>query len=425
MRGDHFLFVSTMAGSPWGGSEELWSRAAHDLAGQGFAVGASVLQWSPPHKRVLDLMKGGVEVRFRPTNYSLWKRTWRRLTSRAALGTRSEVEKLLAERSPALVVFSDGGPFSSVDLLELCVAKQVPFVTIGQANGENRWLEDRDAARYRVALATARRCYFVSNANRRLAEKHLGFELPNAEVIWNPFNIDYRVSLPWPELDGKDELRLACVARLDPSAKGQDVLLEALADPRWAARNWRLSLFGEGPMRDVLERLAKRLGLSNRVTFLGHQSVEDIWASSHALVMPSRYEGLPLAMVEAMLCARPVVATDVAGHSEIVEDGLTGFLADAPIVSSIADALERLWTNRAKLEEMGRRGSKRIREVVPTDPVRVFSEKIKNLVRNPVARETSPVSQTEICSFTSELGDGAKGHLRLDPRSGVKCSVDS
>ena len=96
--------------------------------------------------------------------------------------------------------------------------------------------------------------------------------------------------------------------------------------------------------------------------------------------MPSRYEGLPLAMVEAMLCARPVVATDVAGHSEIVEEGITGFLADAPMVASIAAVLEKLWSHRHNLKQMGEAGAKRIRAHVPADPAKVFSQKLQCLL---------------------------------------------
>jgi glycosyltransferase involved in cell wall biosynthesis len=132
-------------------------------------------------------------------------------------------------------------------------------------------------------------------------------------------------------------------------------------------------------MRQGLERLAQKLGLSDRVVFAGFCAVEEIWASNHVLVMPSRYEGLPLAMVEAMLCARPVVATDVAGHAEIIEDGVTGFLADAPTAGSMGAALERFWARRGEAEEIGKAGARRIRQLVPSDPVRVFSEKLKRL----------------------------------------------
>ena len=82
--------------------------------------------------------------------------------------------------------------------------------------------------------------------------------------------------------------------------------------------------------------------------------VEKIWAENQALVMPSRFEGLPLAMVEAMLCGRPIVATDIAGHSEIIDDGITGFLARAPTVPALLEALEKLWQRRrAEVEKIG------------------------------------------------------------------------
>jgi glycosyltransferase involved in cell wall biosynthesis len=147
-------------------------------------------------------------------------------------------------------------------------------------------------------------------------------------------------------------------------------------------------------MRGTLERLAARLGLSDRIVFAGFKSVEEIWAANHVLVMPSRYEGLPLAMVEAMLCARPVVATDVAGHGEIVEDGVTGFLAEAPTAASMAAALERFWERRSEAEAIGKAGAQRIRQLLPRDPVRLFTEKLKHLA-GVVARDGSAASQRQ------------------------------
>jgi glycosyltransferase involved in cell wall biosynthesis len=176
-------------------------------------------------------------------------------------------------------------------------------------------------------------------------------------------------------------VRFASLGRLHPPSKGQDILLEALAAPVWADRRWRLNLYGQGRMKDSLERLVHRLGLGKRVFFAGYASVEEIWASNHVLVMPSRYEGLPIVVVEAMLCGRPVVATNVAGHSEVIEDGTGGFLADAPTVASVANALERFWERRSEAQEMGKAAAMRIRQLVPPDPVEVFSEKIRQLVK--------------------------------------------
>jgi glycosyltransferase involved in cell wall biosynthesis len=132
-------------------------------------------------------------------------------------------------------------------------------------------------------------------------------------------------------------------------------------------------------MKEGIARFAQRLGIAERVVFAGFRPVEEIWAANHVLLMPSRREGLPLAMVEAMLCGRAVVATDVAGHSEIIRDGETGFLADAPTVRSFAEAMERFWNRRSEAEVIGKAAAQRIRELVPPDPAHAFAEKLKSV----------------------------------------------
>lgn len=344
-------------------------------------MSAIVTKSSRPHPRVLNLIEKGVEVRFRPIPYPLWKEARRALVGRQRNPITLEAQQFFRAKRPGLVVISDGGNLPPADLLELCIERRIPFVTIYHANSEWWWPTDDFGARYRAALGAAQRCYFVSKANLRLYEKQIGRELPNAEVVWNPVNVAFDEYPAWPQLGPEGEFRFACVARLDPRAKGQDILFEVLAQPSWADRSWRLFLYGEGPMRTSLERLVRRIGLADRVIFAGHAEVADIWALNHVLVMPSRIEGLPLAMVEAMLCGRPVVATDVAGHAEVIEDGVTGFLAHAPTVGSMAEALDRFWTRRAEAQMIGQAGSKRIRQLLPPDPVRVFSSNLKHILR--------------------------------------------
>ena len=386
MERNKIFFISTMDGDPWGGSEELWSQTALRLVAEGYSVSASVLERGPPHPRVVNLLERGVKVSFRPARYPLRKLAWHYLTAQpktttlGALIGALELQRILAANPPDLVVLSNGGPLPPIDLIEVCNERRVPFVTIGQANRDEVWPGDALAARYRTALSAARGCYFVSEANLRLLEKQIGCTLQRAEVVRNPFNVDYDVSLPWPEPSGDDELRFACVARLEPAAKGQDILFEALAKPPWADRRWRLHLYGQGNWRCGLERLARRLGLSDRVVFEGHVSPEQIWALNHVLVMPSRYEGLPLAIIEAMLCGRPVIATDVAGHAEVIEDGVTGFLAAAPTVHHVFEALERFWARRIDAQDIGAEASKSIRRLVPPDPVGIFTRKIEESI---------------------------------------------
>jgi glycosyltransferase involved in cell wall biosynthesis len=374
------LFFSSMADDPWGGSEELWSRAALELVDRRFRVSASVVHRSPLHPRILDLIAAGIKVNTRPQHYSWLAQPYRRIRVRGITPDELELCRMIGSERPDLVVLSDGHALPPVQLTEMCVAKDVQFVTIGQASSETWWYPDWIAERYRATLEKARRCYFVSETNRRLSEKQIGRELPSSEVVHNPFNVDMNESPPWPSAPN-DEFRFASVARLHPPTKGQDILLEALATTRWRTRRWRLNLYGEGHMRDVLERLVAKLDLADRVTFAGFAAVKDIWAANHVLVMPSRVEGLPLAMVEAMLCGRPVVATDIAGHSELVQDGRTGFLAEAPTVKAFAAALERFWLARHQAEALGECASQRVRNLFPAKPERVFADKLALLMR--------------------------------------------
>jgi glycosyltransferase involved in cell wall biosynthesis len=167
------------------------------------------------------------------------------------------------------------------------------------------------------------------------------------------------------------------VARYDPSAKGQDLLFEVLAAEPWRSRPVTLSLFGAGPMERSMRRLVTRHGLDDKVTFRGHVSdIRGIWSGHHALVLPSRYEGLPLALVEAMICGRPSVVTDVAGNAELLEEGVTGFIAAAATVRHLAEALERAWARRADWREIGRAARDAVRRQVPEDPALVFARRL-------------------------------------------------
>lgn len=370
------LFVSTPFTDPWSGAEELWARAALDLMARGIAVSANVTAFSPLHPKLQELEARGLDLWLRPAWYSLRQHPWRWFRARHFGPAVHETRRLIDAHRPDLVVFSEGNALPQVDLLELCVARGLPFVTIMHANKEAVWYSDQLAERYRRALAAAQRCFFVSEGNLRLSEKQIGGEYVNAAIVRNPVNLDFHTALPWPALGTDGAWHFASVGRLYPSAKGQDLLLEALAQPAWQRRPWRLSFYGDGEMRQGLKWLTRKLGIASRVTFAGFTAVADIWAANHLLVMPSRFEGLPLSMVEAMLCARPVVATDIAGHREVIQDGVTGFLADAPSTGCLAAALERFWQHRGHAEEMGKAGARRIRELMPPNAGQVFAERL-------------------------------------------------
>jgi glycosyltransferase involved in cell wall biosynthesis len=139
-----------------------------------------------------------------------------------------------------------------------------------------------------------------------------------------------------------------------------------------------MNFFGEGPHELALRRLADMLQLK-QVHFRGHVSdIEAIWEQHHMLVLPSRYEGLPLVLVEAMWCGRPAVVTEVAGNAEVCVDNETGFVAPAPTVPLLADTLQRAWDRREDWQRMGQAARARAESQIPRDPIGVFAERLRN-----------------------------------------------
>jgi glycosyltransferase involved in cell wall biosynthesis len=145
--------------------------------------------------------------------------------------------------------------------------------------------------------------------------------------------------------------------------KGQRYLLEAAAllERRGVRLEYRFA--GQGPERAALERHAARLGLGDRVRFVGFVGdIAGFLESVDIFVLPSLYEGLGVAILEAMAAARPVVATRVGGIPEIVEDGATGLLVAPRDAGQLADAIARLAGEEGLARRMGEAGRERVRE---------------------------------------------------------------
>jgi glycosyltransferase involved in cell wall biosynthesis len=134
--------------------------------------------------------------------------------------------------------------------------------------------------------------------------------------------------------------------------KDHDTLIRALANIENI--NWKLNLVGKGPAMAQSKAKVKSLNLSSKVSFLGER--DDIAALLHAsdvFVLSTNWEGLPLSIIEAMRASLPVIATDVGGVSELVEDGVNGFLVDNKNVVQLKEALEKLLTNSQLRYELG------------------------------------------------------------------------
>ncbi len=181
----------------------------------------------------------------------------------------------------------------------------------------------------------------VSDAlKRRLTE--LGVDSQSITVLRNGVDLGYFVprsngALGNPE---RDDVRLLSVGNLIPS-KGHQHVISALKQLQGAT----LSIAGDGPMESALRGLASRLGVADRVKFLGTLDQTDLqlhYQGAHLLVLASTREGMPNVILEALACGTPVVATRVGGIPEVVDTAAAGRLIEQASPEAIAEAVKSM-----------------------------------------------------------------------------------
>lgn len=147
--------------------------------------------------------------------------------------------------------------------------------------------------------------------------------------------------------------RMLLVGRL-VYQKGIDLLLDALAELK--SLDWTLSLVGDGPQAENLQAQAEALGIAERIRLESWLSGDELVAQYQAanlFVFPSRHEGMPNAVLEAMACGLPVVASCIAGNEELVVPGETGLMVPPEDVPALRDALAALILDAPRRQAMG------------------------------------------------------------------------
>lgn len=362
---------------PWGGSEELWGQTALRLRTAGHSVKICTPDWRPLPPPLQRLAAAGCMIHQEDIPRGAYVRQrFRRLFHRPpACGWEERATAThLVPFQPDLVAISQMTNFDGGAWADSCQQHKLNYALIAQAANETITPSNQEFEVIRRAYLRARAAFFVSQQNLDFTSCVLGQLLPQARVVRNPFLVPPNDPPGWP--DDRDGMRLACVARLD-YGKGHDLLFHALASPGWRDRPIHVTLFGEGRNSLSQQAMVDYLGLRAQVTFAGQVSdIRKIWNTHHALVLPSRAEGLPIALVEAALCERMAIATRAGGIPEVVRDNETGFLAEAPTVPAFHAALERAWTRRTEWQALGREAGRHVRTLVPPDPVKVFSEEL-------------------------------------------------
>jgi len=351
------IAVISMIRDSWGGSEELW----YDMAKVALAKGHKVIHLSyehkPIHHKLKELISLGLISYQRPGFIKPESGGLSRFVQMTKNFIRKKINppfKKVFSHQPEVVLYN-GTCYSIAEekqFLKYLSADKFDFFLLGHFNdGRISKLPEVDKTIIRQAYERSRKVLFITYHNIEIAKRHLGYEIPNALVVRNPVNLQDKSIIPYPE---DTTIQMAMVGNLITIHKGQDIVLNILKEPTWLRRNWHLNIYGSGPDETVLKELCIANNLATKVTFHGKvNDIRAVWQKNHLLLMPSLMEGMPLAVVEAMLCGRPCIVTDVGGMIEWVEEDKTGFIANEASIESFGKAMEKAWLLKEKWADMG------------------------------------------------------------------------
>jgi glycosyltransferase involved in cell wall biosynthesis len=220
----------------------------------------------------------------------------------------------------------------------------------------------REQAEYHASLAAIDRVIAVSWG---VASSHVAAGVPRSLVTVVANGIDDPVT-------GRPSAGIRAAFGIDPAApflvsvgrltaqKGYDVLLAAVAEIVRARPDARFLIVGSGPLADVIDTSIETAGLRPHVRRIEEwDDVPALLAAADAVVLPSRFEGLPLVALEAMAVGRPVVASAVSGLEETVDNGVTGRLVASGDARALAEAILALLADPATRARYGQAGRQR------------------------------------------------------------------
>ena len=187
-------------------------------------------------------------------------------------------------------------------------------------------------------------CSIFAGFERKAIFIHNGIDLSELNRVSSDGNRDGKIP----------ERYLLTIAALNVK-KGLDVLIKAFAQLKDTDLSLYLVLVGDGPLRAELEQLAAKLAMNDRIKFLGWRGRSQISKLLHgceAFVLPSRSEPFGIAILEALACKKPVIATAVGGVPEIIESGRNGVLVEPDDPLALAETLSRVVKDRFLRESL-------------------------------------------------------------------------
>lgn len=370
--------IPTIRYYAWGAPGRCAGALVEELLAAGHEVQLFVAPIDMEAREVAGLKARGARIERLPDPEPDYKtlrnlrRWWDRMNGRS-----QNLASMVRNFDPDHIFANQGGTWCAGDeaFREVLAGYPGRYVLICHSNGGEGTFHGERLRRADEMAGKAKALFFNSRWIKSLAEQQIGREMLNAVYFQIRPGEECRL-VEWPEPTA--EVRLAMVTRLDCGVKGIDLAVKALAEVNRDGVRARLDIFGEGEDRDCLAALIHAVGADASVRLMGAVGdVSRVWHDHELLLMPSRTEGLGLAMLEAMSCGRPVLRTPLGGCEEWIEDGVNGFVCPRADVAALVQTIERALAVRERWHEMGLAAHAKIKRELSPRPGRVFLEALQ------------------------------------------------
>ena len=371
------LFISLMNGGAWGGSEELWFQTALYAAKQGYKTGCAFYDWPQKNERIERLKVAGCQI-YLFSNKGREKRTF---------GER--LQHKITKRK--VKTFSRSLPVSeyNITVINLGYLEIVShywkhfqqyvknYVLLFHVHSDDDPVKEKQKPLLKKWVSEARHNLFASERTIDFFERQLAMKIPNADILINPITFKAPATpTPYPPLVSGNYLFIM-LATMDVRRKAQDNLIKALSSTKWKGRNWQLYLYGSGESGKKLQELITETGLSEKVFLKGHTgNVMGALEPAHLLLQITHIDAMPLAVIEALAMAKPLVVSDIGDMPKWISEDVNGWISENASVELIDATLEKAWMSRERWKEMGKASFQLFKEKFPDSPERHFLEQI-------------------------------------------------
>lgn len=276
---------------------------------------------------------------------------------------------LRAEKFDAVVTFTHDSNVIGLPLAWLAGVRIRIGTHLGVIRDIPRWREKLHSMLVNLGIIQVLIAASTRTRDNAIQE---GVSAKRIEVIFNgisPFQLNDADRMTTRQKLGiqQDDFFLLAVGRL-VYEKGHEFLIEAIPAVLPSFPRLIVGICGNGPLRNQLEMQISSLGLEKNVKLFGQwENVRELLAAADAFVLPSRWEGLPMALLEAMMAGLPVIAARVQGVEEVIKDGVHGFLVSLEDAQQLSKAILQLLNNPAQRQAMGLAASSRITQGYTTE----------------------------------------------------------